>query len=222
MLRPRKKIVKREVKEEALVTYYFKARKLLDRYSKQVQIGLIAVAVLIALGVLMTRSKKKSELEASGKLGIVQQAYYMGEYQRVIPELSGLCEKYRGTPSAGTALFFLANAYYFTGNLEQAEKSYQGYLDRYGQNQDFSASSLAGLAAISESRKQFAKAAGLYERAGRKYGDCFSAPFYLKEAGRCYVLENDKVKGKAVYEFLIKKYPDSGPAQDVEISIATL
>jgi len=222
MLRPRKKIVKKEIKDDALVTYYFKAQKLFSTYSKQIQIGLITVLVLTVLGVLMVRSKKKADTDASGKLGLVEQYYYMGDYQRAIPEFNTIKDKYSGTPSAGTATFFLANAYVSTGNMDQAEKCYRLYIDNYGQSSVFSASSLAGLAACYESKKQYGQAANLYEKAGEKYSELFSAPFYLKEAGRCYTQANDKAKAKAVYQLLLKKYPDSTPAQEAELRMAVL
>ncbi len=222
MLRPRKKIIKKEIKEDALVTYYFKAQKLFSAYSKQIQIGLISVLVLTVLGVLMVRSKKKAEIEASGKLGPVEQYYYMGDYQRAIPELNTIKDKYSGTPSAGVATFFLANAYVSTGNMEQAEKYYRLYIDNYGQNRAFSASSLAGLAACYESKKQYGQAAKMYEQAGTKYPELYSAPFNLKEAGRCYAQANDKAKAKSVYRFLLKNYQDTAPAQDAELRLAVL
>lgn len=222
MLRPRKKLIKKEIKEDTLVTAYFKVQKIFSKYSKQIQIGVIAVAVVAVLGFMMVRDKKKSEIKAVSELGLEEPFYYMGDYQRVIPKLTSIKDKFSGTPSAGTAVFFLANAYYATGNVDQAVKNYQIYVDDYGQNPLFAASSLAGLGACYETKKQYDKAAELYEKAGTKYKQLFSAPYYLKDAGRCYILANNKIKAKSVLQDLIKKYPNSNQLQEAELLAETL
>lgn len=222
MLRPRKKISKREIKEEALVTYFTKAQDFYNLYSKQIQIGALVVAVVLALVFMMARSKKRAEIAAAGKLGVVEQTYYQGDFQRVIPELIVIQKNFSGTPSAGRAVFFLANSYFWTGNFVEAEKSYRQYVDQYGHRPDMTAASLAGLGACLEARKQFSRAAEQYEKAGSKFGNLYSAPFYLADAGRCYALADNKTKSKAVYQLILKKYPDSGPAQDAEILAETL
>ena len=51
MLRPRKKIHRKEIKEDALVTNYFRVRKLVDRYSRQINIGLIALLAIAVVEV---------------------------------------------------------------------------------------------------------------------------------------------------------------------------
>jgi TolA-binding protein len=222
MLRPRKKLAKKEIKEDALVTYYFRIQKLYTAYAKQIQIGVLIAAAAVVLAILMGNSKRSAERAAAGRLGLAEPAYFTGEYQRVIPDLTSIKDKFSGTRSAGTSVFYLGNAYFNTGNLEQAETYYRSYVDNYGHDQEFSASSLAGLAAVQEARGQYAKAAEWYEKAGRKYGKLFSAPFYLKEAGRCFAMADQKTKGKTVLQYLIKKYPDSPPAKDAETLMESL
>lgn len=222
MLHPRKKISKREIKEEALVTYFNKIQNFYTRYSKQLQIGILAVAIILVLVFMMSRSKKRAEIAAAGKLGVVEQNYYQGDFQRVIPELITIQKNFSGTPSAGRAVFFLANSYFWTGNFTEAEKWYRQYVDQYGQRPDITAASLAGLGSCLEAQKQYSKAAEQYEKAGSEYGDLFTAPFYLKDAGRCYALAGNKTKGKTVYQLILKKYPDSSPAQDAELMAETL
>ncbi|HEX9935312.1 MAG TPA: tetratricopeptide repeat protein [bacterium] len=222
MLRPRKKLAKKEIKEDALVTTIFKVQRLYSTYRKQIEIGLIAVLAVVVLGGLMLRSKKSAERQASARLGLTEPAYFSGEYQRVIPELTSIQEKYPGTPSAGEAVFYLGNAQFAVGNLDQAEACFRRYAEDYGQNRAFKASSLAGMAAVQEARKQYEKAAVLYEKAGRNYQDLFSAPSYLMNAGRCYAAANDIAKGKQLYQILLDKYPDSNAAQEARALIESL
>jgi tetratricopeptide (TPR) repeat protein len=222
MLHPRKKIKKQEIKEDKLVTLYFQAQRWLSRFSKYIQIGGIVVAALVVLAVLMVRSKRQAEAAAAGKLGTVIPSLYAGGAQQAIPELEKIVTSYAGTPSAGTAAFYLANSYFAMGNFTQAEKYYRLIIDKYTQNRWFIASSLSGQAACLEARNEWLQAAALYEKAARSHADLFSAPFYLKDAGRCYMLANNKTKAREVYQIVLEKFPESSPAQEIQVAIESL
>jgi len=215
MLRPRKRITKREIKEDALVTAYFRAQKFIRKYSKQLNIGLIVVVIVGIVGILMIRSKKRAEWAAAGKLGIAEQFYYASDYPRAIDELTQIVNTYLGTDAAGNATFFLANVHLATKDYSNAERYYKIYLDDYSETTSFSAASLAGIAACMESQNRFAEAARLYEKAGKEYPDFFEAPFFLKDAGRCYQLAGNNQKGKEVYEYILEKYPKTSLGQEI-------
>jgi tetratricopeptide (TPR) repeat protein len=216
MLRPKKKIYKKEIKEDALVTFYFRAQKILNRYSKQINIGLTLVLAAVVIGVLMARSKRSSEIKAEGQLSLVEQYYYMVDYPRVIQEMEPIIKTYPGTRASGTAAFYAANAYFTQGKYDEAEKYYKKVIRQDGHDPMQSASALAGLAAVEESRGQFGKAAESYEEAGKKYGRLFSTPFYLEEAARCCIQANDKQKAHEILDALLKDYPENAVADETE------
>ena len=80
MLRPRKHITRREIKEDALVTTYFKIRKFVQKYSRYLNIGLLAILVIIVVAVFMSRSKANAEFTAAERLGIAEQSYNVSDY----------------------------------------------------------------------------------------------------------------------------------------------
>jgi TolA-binding protein len=216
MLRPTKKIHRKEIKEDALVTHYFRLRKLHERFSRQVNIGLMVVLAMMVVGILMTRSKRGAEVKAREKLGLAEQAYYMNDYPRVIKDMEPILKGFPGTRAAGTAAFYIANAYFNQANLIEAERYFKMVVDHYGQNTLFSASSLAGLAAIEESRKQNEKAAQLFEKAGKQYPDLYTAPFFLKQAARCYLSAGKKTEARELLDRIQKKYPESAVSEEVK------
>ena len=216
MLRPTKKIHRKEIKEDALVTNYFRIRKLYDRFSRAVNIGLTALLAVAVVGILMARSKRGAEIRSQEMLGLAEQAYYMNDFPRVIRDMAPILKNYPGTRAAGTAAFYTANAYYSQNNIADAEKYYKMVVDHYGKNPLFSASSLAGLAAIEESRKQPAMAARLYEKAGRKFPGLYAAPFYLKEAARCFLASGDKPSAVKLLDLIQKEYPGSAVSEEVQ------
>jgi TolA-binding protein len=216
MLRPTKKIHRKEIKEDALVTNYFRARKWYDRFNRQVHIALIVLLAAAAIGMLMARSRRGAEANAQDRLGLAEQAYFMNDYARVVKDMEPIIKVYPGTRAAGNAAFYMANSYFFQANYAEAEKYFKMVTDHYDQNPLFSASSLAGLAAIEESRNQSLKAAGLYEKAGKKYPDLHSAPFYLKEAARCYLAAGKKDEAHQLLDRIQKKYPDSAVGEEAK------
>lgn len=222
MLRPRKRISRREIKEDALVTAYFRVQKFLQTHSKKLNVVFAGVVLIVVVGLFMARSKKKAESIAAGKLGIVEQFYYASQYNRAIDELKQIVDTYSGTRAAGTAAFFLANSYFATADYENAEKYYEIYLDDYSDSKSFSASSLSGMAACLEYQGQYSEAARLYEKAGNKFHDSYTAPFYLNDAGRCYVIAGDKEKGREMYRAIMEQYSESSLTQEVAVLLETL
>jgi TolA-binding protein len=216
MLRPKKKIYKKEIKEDALVTFYFRVQKILNQYSKQINIGLAVVLALVIIGVLMARSKKGSEIKAEGQLSLAEQYYFTGDYPRVIQEMEPVIKTYPGTRASGTAAFYAANACFAQGKYDDAEKYFNIAIRQSGHNPMQSASALAGLAAVEESRGQFGKAANLFKDAGKKFGRLFSSPFYLKEAARCCIQANDKQKAHDILDELQKEYPENAVADEAQ------
>lgn len=222
MLRPRKKLSKREIKEDPLVTAYVRIQKFFQRNSRYLNIGGLVILAVIVIGVLMARSKKSAESAAAGKLGVAEVYLAVEEYSAAIGELSNIVDTYPGTKSTGRAVFFLANAYFKTEDYTNAELNFQMYIDDYADDAMITASSLAGVAACREYQGQFVEAARLYEKAVRNYADTFMAPFYLKDAGRCYVQAGENEKGKEMYRMIVEKYPESRLKQEAEFLQAAL
>lgn len=222
MLRPTKRITKREIKEDPLVTKYFQVRQFIRDYGKQLNVIGLAIVAVVVIVVFMGRSKRTSELSASGRLGIAEQYYYAMDYTRAIDELSSIATTYAGTRAAGTATFFLANSYFATQDYASAEINYRLFIDDYSKNKLFLSSAYAGLAACKETQGQYIEAAGLYERASDVESDSYQAPFYLKEAGRCYMTGQNNEMAKSLYRRIVDEYPDSPVRLDAELLAETL
>ncbi len=222
MLRPRKHITKREIKEDALVTVYFRVRKFIQKYSRYFNIGLLAVLILSVVAVFMIRSKRNAEFTAAERLGIAEQTYNAYNDSMLVDELTKIVDAYPGTRAAGAASFYLANTYFMMEDYVNAQKYYQRYIDDYSDNDLFSVSAMAGVAACYEVQNQFIEAAQLYEKAGKRYSRLFHAPFYLKDAARCYGLAAENEKAKMTYQFIIDQYPESSIKQEVEFLLESL
>ncbi|MBN2029015.1 tetratricopeptide repeat protein [bacterium] len=222
MLRPRKRITRKEIKEDALVTTYFKIRKYVQKHSRYLTIVLLAIPVIIIVAMMMVKSKRDAELTAYARLGVVIQPYHLSDYSTSIGELTQIVDAYPGTKAAGEAVFFLGNSYFNMGNYVQAETYYQLYIDDYSDNDLFSISSMAGVAACHAAQDRFYEAALQYEKAANRYSNLFNAPFYLKDAARCYRLADDVEKAKMAYQVIVDRYPNSDLKDEVEFILESL
>lgn len=222
MLRPRKKLTRHEIKEDALVTAYSNVRKVIQKNQKIIQYGLLLLIGIIVIGVLMIRSKKSAEKVASEKLSIAEQYYYINEYKKATASFKELIDTYPGAEASGYAAFLLANIYFQQQNYGEAEKYYRLFYDQYSKKGFVAASSLAGIAACMEMKNAFKEAAILYEKAGKSSKNSFSAPFYLKNAARCYIISDKKDKAKLLYQDIISNYPESNTVREIEFLINTL
>jgi TolA-binding protein len=223
MLRPRKKIYKREIKEDSLVTAYFKTQQWLHKNGDRMLMAAGAVVVILAVVFFVGRSKRSSEAAAAGKLGTAEFAYFSGQMSdQAIKELQAVVDGFSGTKAAGIAAFDLANAYFMQKNYMAAEKYYRLIVDDYHDDPMVSASSLSGLAACKESQNQFAEAAKLYIKAQEKYPKQFTASQALVDAARCFTHAGDAFGAKAAYQTIIDDYPDSPVASAAKTRMAAL
>ncbi|MBN2105097.1 tetratricopeptide repeat protein [bacterium] len=222
MLKARKKITKREIKEDPLVTAYVRVQKFLQNHGKTINIILVAVILLSVYIIFDSKNKKDNARRAEKEIVLAEQIYFSKDYERAINALLAFTEQFKGTPAAGRAVFFIANAYYEKENYSEARQYYQQYVDNYGQIGYFNHSSLAGIAACLENEKQFEKAAVMYEKASKSADDSYSVPFYLKNAARCYVLSDQKEKAKSIYQRLMDAYPDAPISEEVAFLLESL
>ncbi|MBN1782106.1 tetratricopeptide repeat protein [bacterium] len=222
MLKARKKISRREIKEDPLVTAYVRVQKVLQRFSRQINIGLVAVAVIVTIVIFDNAGRKNNEKSAESAIAQPEQVYLSRNYERAIQELMPVTQEYAGTSAAGRAVFYLANAYYEIGQFDDASTYYAMYLSDYGQIDYFKVSSQAGIAACDENKELFLEAAQAYEKAAGLAGDQFSRPFHLKNAARCYELANDPAKARALYQQVLDQYPEYAFKDEITFQMESL
>jgi len=222
MLKPRKRIPRREIKQDTLVTYAFKFTDFVNRHAKVVTTSAIGVAIVLIIGVICARSKRAAEQRASSALSRAIIAYNQEKYEDAIDILQSIINDCKGTLSAGVATFYLANAYFFTGDYDNARKYYSEYLDDYKDDEMLSSSSLAGIGACLEQKGRFKQAAEYYRRAADEYPEDFQAPQNYLNAGRCYLLAGAKDEAEKVLKKLIDKYPDSNSRKEAELYLVRL
>jgi TolA-binding protein len=220
MLTPKKKLTKREIKQDKLVTTWFKVNDWLRQHSREVAMIAGGVALVIGLLIFFNWMKAGDEQEAAVKLAQARAEYNKSNYTAAIPILEKLVSEYGGASSSGMAMIYLANAYMHTKDYANAEKYYSKYLAEGDDDPILAVSAAFGAAATYEERGEFAKAATLYEKAANDHADSYRAPQLLMSAARCYKQANQAEPARRAWQRLIDKYPKSNLVEDAKLLLA--
>ena len=227
MLRPKKKITKRELKEDALITSYVKATTFYEKHKKNISIGITALVVLIIGSVVYMKNRSDNNERAMTQLGEVYHFFDNGQYQiavdgvpeRNISGLKSILENYGNSPSGDLARFYLANAYFQLGKYDDALKLFDDFSPG---DELLVVSRLSGIASCYEAKGMHKEAAEYFEKATTKYAKDITAAENLNNAARNYAQAGEKEKAIEMYKRLKKKYPATGFAREADRYIAQL
>lgn len=217
MLKPKKKITKRDLKEDKFVTFTLKARDYIETNMKMlVRAGIILLLLIIAVS-LFVRSKRNATLRASELLGEAQLANSQGNSMKADSLLKILVSEYDGVTAAGQGSFLLAKMYWERNDFNNAEIYFRKYLDEYSDDDLLTAGALAGYADCLIQKGEIAEAAKFYEKAGLLNKELPEVPSYLYSAARAYLEAKDYQKAKSLAEKIVQDYKTSEYKNKAEI-----
>lgn len=214
MLTKRKKLTKKEIKEDKLVEFYYKTQSYIEENKNKVlmYVGAFAVVVVAVIFFLNYRSSRNEE--AGKLLSRVMDLYEQGSYLEAIEGKQGtnlvglkkIVEDFGSTENGETAKIYLANSYTFLG---QYEKALEYYKDYSGSNDIYKAAALAGQAGYYASKGEYEKAADLFKKAANVSKINPSRPDYLLRAGINYMKAGQKDEAKALFQIIRDDYKTS-------------
>jgi len=225
MLTKRKKLSKKEIKQDKLVETYYKLYGFFEENSQRLLLyGGILVVLVFAIIFYVNNKKQKNET-AGVELAKVMDSYDKGNYVEAIQGVPGtsniglkkIVDEYGSTENGETAKIYLANSYMFQGKTDEA---YNVYKDYSGSINMYKATALAGQAAHFVDKKDFKKAADLYVKAARVSDTDVLNPNYLLKAGINYMKSGNNTDAKALFEKVQDNYKNSSAAREVPRYIA--
>lgn len=232
MLKPTKKISKKELKEDTLTTTYVKATAFYETNRKYVNYGVTALIVIVIALVFWMNNKASNDEKAATQIGkvfplydsaSVDPRYYQiavdGRPERGIMGLKAIVDNYGGTNSGELARFYLANAYYQMNKIDLAREEFD---DFDGSDTYLQSSATAGLAACYEREGNHEKAASLYEKAAGALGEGQIVAEFLNSAARNYATAGEKEKALALFKRLKKEFPTTNPGREADRYITQL
>lgn len=226
MLTPKKKLSKREIKEDGLLTAYAQTEAYYYNNKKMINYVLLGLAAVVIAVVIFVNNRKagneKAQLEFAKVFAIYDQgstdkaqytAAINGKPEQGIIGLKAIVENYGSTEAGEVARFYLANACLATGQTDEALKHYE---DFSGSDPLLKASAIAGAGACYEAKKEYPKAASQFEKAASVLATGPNAAEYLNSAARCYGMAGEKEKAVALLKQLKKDFPQSPYAREAD------
>jgi TolA-binding protein len=221
MLKPKKGISKREIKEDKLVTTYFETRRWIEENRRLVSY-IVAVPIVLALVIwFVANNRRQNNERAATDLAKVYQLYDQGQYklavdgipQENIRGLQSIVDEYGSTHSGEMAKLYLADCYF---NLKDYDKAMKLYADVDLSDKLLTSSAIAGEAACYEAKGDHENAAMLYEKAASKYMTALQAPDDLFNAASNYARAGKKDKAVEILNRIKKEFPNTSYARDLE------
>ncbi len=225
MLTKKKKISKREIKKDKLVSFMLKVESFYEEYrSKILMYGGILVAAVVLVYFYMNEQKETND-EAGLKLSRVMTIFDSGSYLEAIEGRQGtniiglkrIAEEYSGTENGESAKIYLANSYSYLGNYEEAFKWYENYS---GSISIYQASALAGMAGYYSVKNDYLKAAELYNKAVNVTNVNAQNPDYLLNAAVNFIHAGEKDEARILLEKINDEYANSEAKKQVDKYLA--
>ena len=156
MLRPKKKITKKEIQRDPFLETVDQAQAHLEENrSRYLQIGIVILAILIGFNVLSNNSQNANK-EASSSLGDALLTLDLNDQTTAKFQLETVINEYENTTSASLAEYYLGKMSYDNNDNVNAEKHLNSYLNNNPKGFLASSSGMI-LADIAVSKKDFDK-----------------------------------------------------------------
>lgn len=227
MLERKKKLGKKQIKEDKLVSFYSKSLEYFEDYRNQIFIGAAAVVVIVAAIVYFSNQAQMTELEASAELAKVSNVYHSGNFQRAIdgapqnntPSLKTIADNYSGSESGEIARVYLADSYFYLGEYDKALEQYEDYS---GDLPLYKAAATAGIGACYEAKGEPEKAGEYYRDAAFIYEQNPQNSEYLLDASINFIEANDYEEAENLLNTLKEKYGTSDEAAKADRYLAQI
>jgi tetratricopeptide (TPR) repeat protein len=220
MITKKKKFSRKEIKEDKLVSFVYKAQSFYEDYKNKIFTYGTVIVVAVALAYFYVNQKRTDNENAGVELSRTMILYDQGTYLQAIEGQQGsniiglkkIVEDYGGTENGESAKIFLANSYSFLGNYDEALKYYEDYS---GSIDYFKAAAISGRAGYYASKNNYEEASDLYlEAAGVTEVNAQNSEYLLK-AGINLLKAGNKEEAKILFETIREKYSTSLAGREI-------
>lgn len=225
MLAKKKKLSKKKIKEDKLVTSFYNVRNFYEDNQTRVLLVLGGLAAIIVVIIWYNSKITQDNKAATVELSRVYSIYESGSYQEAIDGKPGtnvtglrsIVDNYGGSEQGETARIYLANCYYFLGEYDKAKNEYDSY---GGSNKQLVSSAYAGIAACNEAKEKYEDAAEYYLKAAEVYEYNPMNADNLLNAGKNYLKTKEYDKAENVFNRIKENYSQSSVAREVDRYLA--
>jgi predicted negative regulator of RcsB-dependent stress response len=202
MLKPKKKITKKELKKDPFLEFINDAQNWLTEKKTIIFRIAIGVVVVIALIFFIGKNNTTNNLEADALLGKAFLSQDLGDSENAKFQFQSLTEDYASTDAGKQGFYYLGKMYFEGANFEDAEKSISQYVKK-GKNAELLAASYRMLASIAVSNDDNQSAESYLQKAANNaQGTVFEYDFAILYAEQLNKNDNKSKALKIVSDIL--------------------
>ena len=130
MLKPKKKITRKEIARDPFLETIFSAREHLKQNQRrytQISLGILAVVILSILYLNSAQAKKSDSVSALGKAMVYID---LGDHENTLLHLQGVVDEYEGTPAGIQAHYYLGRIHFDQDEFSSAAPLFQVYIKK--------------------------------------------------------------------------------------------
>ncbi len=208
MLKPKKKITRKEIKRDPFLESIFSVKEHFNlnqkRYSKLL-FGILAVVILATLYMNNLKDKENSSTVALGKAMVFMD---QGDYENTLLNLQNIVDEFNGTRSGVQANYYLGRLHFDRGNYSEAEP-YLEFYTRKGKTSVLRSAACEAMAHIYAVKEDYSQAV-YYQGLAVKYsgGGEREAMAKLKYA-EFTLMQGDSKAARNMVENIIKTWSSS-------------
>lgn len=217
----RKRITRRQLKEDKFVSYTFRITKIIRRHLRPIMVVGSAVIVILILSLGYIRWSGSRLVGINSSLAIALKLYSMDDKDAAREKFEEIAGSFANKP-AKSAYFYLGNIAIKEGRYAEARSLFQQFLRQGPKDDILVPSAYAGIAQSYEEEGNPEEAARAYEETFRRFSDRPELSRYLLDAARCYQLAGDKRRAAERYMEIMNSFPDSRPAETAERKLKLL
>ena len=218
----RKRVKKRRLKEDQLVTFTVKASQIIQQYLTQVVAGVVVLVVAVAAIMVTAHVRKNAARDSERDFALAMSQYNMRDLPTAATSFAQIVDKYGSHNAGELSRYFLGKTLLAQGKYEEALDAFEEYISKTGGSGSFAAAAGMGKASCMEGLHNYFGAADVLERLSRTLDP--EDPRYLDVLyGAARNFERAGSKDKALDLYRVVATKATGSLKDrVTVSMALL
>ena len=217
-----KRVKKKRLKEDQLVTFTVKASQFIQQYFTQVIAGVVVLVVIVGAVLVTSYVRRNAARDSEKEFALAMSQYNMRDLATAGTSFARIADKYGSQNAGEVSRYFLGKTLLAQGKHEDALQAFDQYISKGGAAAPFAAAAAIGKASCLEALHNYLGAAEVLERLSQTLDA--EDPRYLDvvyEAGRNF--ERAGSKDKALEHYRAVSAKATGSLKDrVTVSIALL
>jgi len=160
----RRRLKKKEIKEDRLVTVALGVSNYVQEHFAQVVAGVVVLLAAVAVILFTAQARRNSARAAEQELAVAMNIYQVGNTSEAGTSFANVADRYSQHDPGVIALYFLGECQLAQSRYQEAVQAYDRYLDKAGEKGQFSDAALMGQAYCYEGLKDYPQAAAVMEK----------------------------------------------------------